>query len=245
VIVDNFAGGGGARSASSGRSAARPTSRSTTTRRPSRCTRRITRHAHYVEDVWKVDPVKACGGRPVGLAWFSPDCKHFSKAKGGKPVSKKIRGLAWIVVKWAKAVRPRVIMPRERRGVPDWGPLGEDNRPDKLRKGLTFRRWKASSRRSATRSSSASSSPPTTARRRRASASSSSRAATASRSCGREARQHGRTALPKWRAAAECIDWTLPCPSIFLTNDEAKPLGSSARSPRTRCAASRAGCRSS
>jgi DNA (cytosine-5)-methyltransferase 1 len=84
--------------------------------------------------VWKVDPVKACGGRPVGLAWFSPDCKHFSKAKGGKPVSKKIRGLAWIVVKWAKLVKPRVICLENVEEFQDWGPLGDDDRPDKLRR---------------------------------------------------------------------------------------------------------------
>lgn len=65
---------------------------------------------HYCENVWEVDPIKATHGKPVGLAWFSPDCKHFSKAKGGKPVSKKIRGLAWVVIKWAKLVRPRIIM---------------------------------------------------------------------------------------------------------------------------------------
>ena len=65
---------------------------------------------HYCEDVWHVDPREACRGRPVELAWFSPDCKHFSKAKGGKPVEKRIRGLAWLAVKWAKAVRPRVII---------------------------------------------------------------------------------------------------------------------------------------
>src|SRR5258708_34545996 len=64
---------------------------------------------HYVEDVWKVDPKKACAGPPVGLMWLSPDCKHFSKAKGGKPRERKIRGLAWIAVRSAKTVRPRVI----------------------------------------------------------------------------------------------------------------------------------------
>jgi len=64
---------------------------------------------HLCEDVWAVDPRKACAGRRVGLMWLSPDCKHHSKAKGGKPVDKHIRGLAWVAVKWAKAVRPRVI----------------------------------------------------------------------------------------------------------------------------------------
>lgn len=77
---------------------------------------------HYCESVWDVDPVKACNGQPVALAWFSPDCKHFSKAKGGKPVEKKIRGLAWIVLKWAALVRPRVIMLENVEEFQTWGP---------------------------------------------------------------------------------------------------------------------------
>ena len=64
---------------------------------------------HYCSDVFEVDPLAAVQGRPVGLLWASPDCKHFSKAKGCKPVSKKIRSLAWVVIKWAKAVQPRMI----------------------------------------------------------------------------------------------------------------------------------------
>ena len=60
---------------------------------------------HFCEDIWQVAPLVATGGRAVGLAWFSPDCKHFSKAKGGRPVEKKIRGLAWVVIRWAKAYR--------------------------------------------------------------------------------------------------------------------------------------------
>lgn len=77
---------------------------------------------HYCESVWDVDPLEACKGRPVGLAWFSPDCKHFSKAKGGKPVEKHIRGLAWIVLKWAALVKPRVIMFENVEEFQTWGP---------------------------------------------------------------------------------------------------------------------------
>ena len=77
---------------------------------------------HYCENVWEVDPVQACNGHPVGLAWFSPDCKHFSKAKGGKPVEKNIRGLAWVVLKWAALVRPRVIMLENVEEFQTWGP---------------------------------------------------------------------------------------------------------------------------
>lgn len=99
---------------------------------------------HYVSDVFEVDPVAVVDGRPVGMLWASPDCKHFSKAKGGKPVSKKIRGLAWVVIKWAKLVRPRVIFLENVEEFQTWGPLGADNRPCPERKGRTFKRWKSS-----------------------------------------------------------------------------------------------------
>ena len=99
---------------------------------------------HYVCDVFEVDPVEVVDGRPVGLLWASPDCKHFSKAKGGKPVSKKIRGLAWVVIKWAKLVRPRIIFLENVEEFQTWGPLDADNMPCKLRKGRTFLRWKKS-----------------------------------------------------------------------------------------------------
>jgi DNA (cytosine-5)-methyltransferase 1 len=78
---------------------------------------------HYCEDVWQVDPRVVCRTRPA-LLWASPDCKHFSKAKGGKPVDKKIRGLAWIVIRWAKVVKPRVIILENVEEFEDWGPLG-------------------------------------------------------------------------------------------------------------------------
>lgn len=93
---------------------------------------------HYCEDVWEVDPVEACNGKPVTLAWFSPDCKHFSRAKGGKPADKNIRGLAWVAVKWAYLVRPSVIMLENVPEIQTWGPLGKDNRPIKERAGETF-----------------------------------------------------------------------------------------------------------
>ncbi len=105
---------------------------------------------HYTEDVFHVDPLEATFGRPVQLFWASPDCKHFSRAKGGKPVEKKIRSLAWIVVKWAKDVRPNVIMLENVSEFRDWGPLTQHPAdPDKwipnaARKGETFKRWTAS-----------------------------------------------------------------------------------------------------
>ena len=93
---------------------------------------------HYCENVWAVDPVKACKGHTVALAWFSPDCKHFSKAKGGKPKDKNIRGLAWVACRWAGLVRPRVIMLENVEEFKTWGPLGRRHHPIKSKQGETF-----------------------------------------------------------------------------------------------------------
>lgn len=142
IVVDNFAGGGGASTGieiAIGRSVDIAINHDPAAIAMHRANHPTTEH--YTEDVWKVDPVEACAGRPVALAWFSPDCKHHSKAKGGKPVSKKIRGLAWVAVKWAKAVHPRVIMLENVEEFMDWGRLDANNRPDPRYKGETFRRF--------------------------------------------------------------------------------------------------------
>ena len=98
---------------------------------------------HYCESVWEVCPIKACRGRPVGLGWFSPDCKHFSKAKGSKPVNKSIRALAWIVVRWAALVPVRIFKLENVEEFLTWGPLMEVEpgvfKPDPDKKGETFR----------------------------------------------------------------------------------------------------------
>lgn len=96
---------------------------------------------HYCEDVWQVDPLEVCAGRPVGLAWFSPDCKHFSKAKGGKPKDKFIRGLAWVACRWGGLVRPRVIMLENVEEFKTWGPLNRSHRPIKAKQGTTFKKF--------------------------------------------------------------------------------------------------------
>lgn len=96
---------------------------------------------HYCENVWTVDPVKACKGHPVGLAWFSPDCKHFSKAKGGKPKDKNIRGLAWVALRWAGLVRPRVIMLENVEEFKTWGPLNRGHHPIRAKQGKTFEKF--------------------------------------------------------------------------------------------------------
>lgn len=123
LIVDNFAGGGGASTGieiATGKSVDIAINHDIEAIRMHKANHPHTKH--YCENVWEVDPVKACEGHPVGLAWFSPDCKHFSKAKGGKPVEKNIRGLAWVVLKWAALVRPRVIMLENVEEFQTWGP---------------------------------------------------------------------------------------------------------------------------
>lgn len=139
IIVDNFAGGGGA---STGIEMATGLSVDIAINHdPAAIAMHKANHPdteHYCESVWEVDPVKAVKGRKVGLAWFSPDCKHFSKAKGGKPKDKNIRGLAWIAVKWAITVKPRVIMLENVEEFKTWGPLDEEGMPIKDKEGKTF-----------------------------------------------------------------------------------------------------------
>lgn len=142
LIVDNFAGGGGA---STGIEMATGYSVDIAINHdPEAIRMHKTNHpntAHYCESVWDVDPVKVCGGHPVALAWFSPDCKHFSKAKGGKPKDKNIRGLAWVACRWAGLVRPRVIMLENVEEFKTWGPLNRGHRPIKKKQGKTFQKF--------------------------------------------------------------------------------------------------------
>lgn len=142
LIVDNFAGGGGA---STGIEMATGISVDIAINHdPEAIRMHKTNHPntkHYCESVWDIDPIKACNGHPVALAWFSPDCKHFSKAKGGKPKDKHIRGLAWVALRWAALVRPRVIMLENVEEFRTWGPLNRQHHPIKAKQGSTFRRF--------------------------------------------------------------------------------------------------------
>ena len=142
LIVDNFAGGGGA---STGIEFATGVNVDIAINHdPEAIRMHKTNHPntkHYCEDVWQVDPLEACEGHPVGLAWFSPDCKHFSKAKGGKPKDKSIRGLAWVACRWAGLVRPRVIMLENVEEFKTWGPLNRGHRPIKKKQGKTFEKF--------------------------------------------------------------------------------------------------------
>lgn len=177
---------------------------------------------HYCESVFRVDPVTATGNRPVGLLWASPDCTHHSKAKGGKPVSGRRRGLAWVVVKWARRCRPRVIMLENVEEFAEWGPLTPDGRPCRERKGKTFLQWVGQLERLGYR---------VEWRKLRAcdygAPTIRQRLFVIARCDGLPIvwpnPTHGapdslgvtQGKLLPWRAAAECIDWSVPCPSIF------------------------------
>lgn len=142
LIVDNFAGGGGASTGiemATGYSVDIAINHDPEAIRMHKVNHPNTKH--YCENVWAVDPVKACEGHPVALAWFSPDCKHFSKAKGGKPKDKNIRGLAWVACRWAALVRPRVIMLENVEEFKTWGPLNRGHHPIKAKQGDTFRKF--------------------------------------------------------------------------------------------------------
>lgn len=224
IIVDNFAGGGGA-SLGIEWATGRPVDVARNHDPEAIAMHRVNHPAtqHRVEDVWHADPRDDAAGRPVGLAWFSPDCKHFSKAKGGKPVEKKIRDLAWVVVRWAERVRPRIIALENVEEFKDWGPLTEDGKPCPVQKGLTFRRWVKALRdlgyRVDWRELRACDYGAPTIRKR---------LFLVARCDGEPivwpAPTHG-PGLRPYRTAAECIDWSLPCPSIFLTKAEAAKLG--------------------
>lgn len=230
LIVDNFAGGGGA-SCGIEKALQRPVNIAI-----NHDAEAIGMHEanhpltkHYCESVWDVDPRAVTNGRPVGLAWFSPDCKHFSKAKGGKPVDKNIRGLAWVAVRWAGTVKPRVIILENVQEFVTWGPLREmrdENgavilsdegrplmEPCPNRRGMTFNSFVNALRKHGYA---------VEWRRLKAhhygAPTSRERLFLVARCDGRPIvwpePTHG-PGLEPYRTAAECIDWTQPCPSIF------------------------------
>ncbi|ORE90658.1 C-5 cytosine-specific DNA methylase [Stappia sp. 22II-S9-Z10] len=234
LIVDSFAGGGGA---STGIEMALGRSPDYAINHDAEA---LALHAanhpdtvHLSRNIWQVDPLDVVGRRPVGLAWFSPDCKHFSKAKGGKPVKRNVRDLAWTVVLWAKRARPRVIILENVEEFRDWGPLVERTpgvfTPCPDRRGETFARWTGELRRLGYkvewRELRACDYGAPTIRKR---------LFVIARRDGRRIvwpePTHGapdsdgvRTGrLKPWRTAAEIIDWSIPCPSIFETSEEIK-----------------------
>lgn len=140
LIIDNFAGGGGASTGielAIGRSVDIAINHD-----PAAILMHKTNHPntiHYTESVWDVDIRKITEGKEVDLVWCSPDCKHFSKAKGGKPVNKNIRGLAWVAIKWAGTVKPKVIILENVEEFQSWGPIDKNRKPISKEKGRTFR----------------------------------------------------------------------------------------------------------
>lgn len=142
LIIDNFAGGGGASTGiemATGISVDIAINHDPEAIRMHKMNHPSTKH--YCENVWDVDPIKVCEGHPVALAWFSPDCKHFSKAKGGKPKDKNIRGLAWVACRWAGLVKPRVIMLENVEEFKTWGPLNRSHRPIRKKQGSTYQKF--------------------------------------------------------------------------------------------------------
>jgi DNA (cytosine-5)-methyltransferase 1 len=221
LVVDLFAGGGGASTGIAWALGRDPDI--AINHDPAAITMHRANHPgsrHYCESVYKVKPRDAVGDRPVGLLWLSPDCTHHSKAKGGKPRKKKIRGLAWVAVRWAKEVRPRVIILENVEEFADWGPLDENGQPCPRRKGQTFKSWRSKLRSYGYQVEhrllvAADYGTPTTRKR----------LFLVARCDGQPIAwpepTHGKGRARAWRAAAEIIDWTLPCPSIF---DRKKPL---------------------
>lgn len=229
LVVDLFAGGGGA-STGIEQAIGRPVDIAVN-HDPEAISLHTKNHPqtrHFCSDVFEVDPLTVTEGQPVGLLWASPDCKHFSKAKGGKPVSKKIRSLAWVVIKWAKLAKPRVICLENVEEFQTWGPLGPDNRPCPERKGLTFQRWKKQLEnlgyKVEHRELRACDYGAPTIRKR---------LFLVARCDGlpivwptpTHAKPDAKGKVPAgmkpWRTAADCIDWSIPAPSIF---ERDKPL---------------------
>lgn len=233
LVVDNFAGGGGASEGieqALGRSVDLAINHDETA---------ITVHTanhpgaeHSVADVWDINPEQATRGMPVGLAWFSPDCRHHSKAKGGKPVSKRVRGLAWVAARWAARIKPRAIILENVEEFLDWGPLIKDAegkcRPDPARRGQTFQGFVRNLQRHGYqvdwRTLRACDYGTPTIRRRlfliaRRDGLPIKWPKPTHADPASPAAQRGKM-LP-WPSAASCIDWSLPCPSIF---ERSRPL---------------------
>lgn len=228
LIIDSFAGGGGASTGiemALGRSPDIAINHSADA---------LAMHAmnhpatvHLDSNIWDVSPKAVCAGRPVGLLWASPDCKHFSKAKGGKPLDRNIRDLAWVVVRWAEEVKPDVILLENVEEFRTWGPIYEDGSAIAELRGHTFEDWVKRLKRLGYavqhRELRACDYGAPTIRKR---------LFVVARRDGRPIvwpkPTHGKPTDPAviaghklpWRTAAEIIDWSLPCPSIFDTSAE-------------------------
>lgn len=215
ILIDSFAGGGGASTGIEGALGA-PVNIAVNHSPEAIAMHRANhpRTAHYCSDIYEVAPRDVVGSRTVRAMWASPDCTHFSRAKGGQPRSKDIRGLANVVIDWARDVKPRVIFLENVEEFQDWGPLDDDGFPIKARAGEDFRAWLAKLIDLGYRVewqllTAADHGAPTTRKR----------LFLIARCDGRPivwpTATHGKGRERPWRTASEIIDWSLPCPSIF------------------------------
>ena len=223
LIIDNFAGGGGASSGIAmaiGRSVDIAINHDPLAIAMHRINHPATKH--YCESVWDIVPLEVTGGKPVALCWLSPDCTFFSRAKGGKPLDKKIRGLAWIALRWAATARPRVIMLENVPEFQEWGALMKNGRPDPKKRGRTFQTFVNALRKQGY-----------TVDWRELTACDFGAPTSRTRLFLIARRDHqpivwpepthgdqkspevGRDGLLPWRPASEVIDWSIGCPSIF------------------------------
>lgn len=230
LIVDCFAGGGGASQAIFQATGRHPDV--AINHDPEAVAMHAANHPttrHFCKSIYQVDPDDIIREykRPIGLAWFSPDCTHHSKARGGKPKEKHIRDLAWTVVHWAERAvyqgqRPRVIFIENVEEFIDWGDLDEHGQPIADAKGRTFVKWATALRKLGYKVEwkelrACDYGAPTIRKR----------LFIVARCDGKPIvwpkPTHGAvgTGLPPYRTAAECIDWSVPAPSIF---DRKKPL---------------------
>lgn len=214
LVIDNFAGGGGA-SIGIERALGRPIDIAIN-HDPAAIAMHSANHPqteHFCENIWQVDPADIRARGKISVAWFSPDCKHHSKAKGGKPRDRAIRGLAWIVVLWAQRAAPDIIFLENVEEFQDWGPLDQDDKPIKDLAGSTFQKWIREIRKCGYqvdwRQLKACDYGAPTIRKR---------LYVIARRDGQPIRwpepSHG-IGLTPYRSAAECLNFNLPCPSIF------------------------------
>lgn len=231
LIIDNFAGGGGTSTgleAAFGRSVDIAINHDPKALAMHRINHPETKH--YCESVWDIDPIAVTNNQPVGLVWLSPDCKHFSKAKGGKPVEKKIRGLAWVALRWAAKTRPRVIMLENVEEFKTWGELDVNGKPCPVNKGRTFNSFVNALKRQGysvdyRELRACDYGSPTIRKRffliaRRDGLSIEWPEPTHGNPDSIQVRK-GK--LKPWRTAAECIDWSIQCPSIFTRSRPLAP----------------------
>ncbi|KAA0015512.1 DNA cytosine methyltransferase [Salinicola corii] len=227
LVVDNFAGGGGATEGIE-QALGRPVDLAINHDAAAIATHTANhpRSRHAVADVWDINPDEATNGQPVGLCWFSPDCRHHSKAKGGRPVSKSVRGLAWVSVRWAARVKPRVIILENVEEFLDWGPLIKNDKgqlvPDPARKGQTFRGFVRALKRHGYNVDwrilrACDYGTPTIRKRLFLIARRDGLPITWPKPTHGDPKSPAvqRGKMPAYRTAAECIDWSIPCPSIF------------------------------